>query len=363
MLDYKELPDGRKVYSLDGVKSRQTGTNAETVMIIAGKNTGKTFNVRVDLISDFLENGRRFVEISRSRDEMEDVAAGYFDKILSENVFPGYIFKTDSRMGYVAKECPEDEQPDWKLCCYFASISLFQRTKRRSNYVNVCNAIFDEFIIDKRDKYHRYLPGEYGIFVNMLDSIFRPFPNDGIRRYVYMMGNSCDLSCPYLRFLGINKPPRYGFTFYREKTVLLHYVEPWDSEERRTQTIIGRLLDGTDEGDMVFENRFEVGSLDDIARKPSKARFAFALIFEDVRIGIWSDLSDCLFYVTDKIPKNARNVYALTKRDGTIDYNVISRSENLLKTLVRIFYARGLRYDSPGMRESFFRILDYLGIR
>lgn len=363
MQDYKVLDDGRKVYSLDGVKSRQTGNNAETVLIIGAKNTGKTFNVRIDLIRDFLENGRRFVEISRSKDEMEDVAAGYFDKIASEKIFPGYMFKTDSRMGYIAKEVAEDEQPDWKLCCYFASISLFQRTKRRANYVDVRNAIFDEFIIDKRDRYHRYLPGEYGIFVNMLDSIFRPFPNDGIRRYVYMMGNSCDLSCPYLRFLGINKPPRYGFTFYRNKTVLLHYVEPWDAAERKTQTIIGRLLDGTDEGAMVFDNEFEIGSLDDIASKSSKAKFAFGLVFEDVRIGVWSDLSDCLFYVTSKIPKDARNVYALTKRDGTIDYNVISRSENLLKALVRIFYARGLRYDSPGIRESFFRILDYLGIR
>lgn len=129
MQDYKVLDDGRKVYSLDGVKSRQTGNNAETVLIIGAKNTGKTFNVRIDLIRDFLENGRRFVEISRSKDEMEDVAAGYFDKIASEKIFPGYMFKTDSRMGYIAKEVAEDEQPDWKLCCYFASISLFQRTK------------------------------------------------------------------------------------------------------------------------------------------------------------------------------------------------------------------------------------------
>ena len=182
MDDFKILKDGRKVYSLDGIKSRQTGTDAEFVLIIGGKNIGKTFNIRLDLVNDYIKNGRRFVEISRSRDEMQDVASGYFDKMVAEGYFPDYVFKTDARTGYIAKRPAGDSEPDWQVCCYFVATTLFQRAKRRANYVNVCNAIFDEFIIDKRDRYHRYAPGEFGLLMNMLDSVFRPFPNDGIRR-------------------------------------------------------------------------------------------------------------------------------------------------------------------------------------
>lgn len=363
MDDFRTLEDGRKVYSLDGVKSRQTGTDAEMVLIIGGKNIGKTFNVRLDLVGDYIRNGRRFVEISRSHDEMQDVASGYFDKMVSEGYFPDHIFKTDARTGYIAKRPASDDiEPDWEICCYFVATTLFQRAKRRANYVNVCNAIFDEFIIDKRDRYHRYAPGEFGLLMNILDSVFRPFPNDGIKRYVYLMGNACDLTCPHLRYLGIDKPPRYGFSFYRNKSVLLHYVRPWDADERRSGTIIGRLLDGAD-AEMVFDNRFDIGDDFDIEAKSSNAKYAFGIVFEGSRLGIWADLDGCTFYVTSKIPRNSKNIYALTKRDGTIDYSVISRSEDLLKTLVKIFYARGLRYESPGIREDFFRILDYLGIR
>ena len=145
--------------------------------------------------------------------------------------------------------------------------------------------------------------------------------------------------------------------------MLLHYVEPWDADDRRNDTIIGRMTEGTGEGAMLFDNAFDVGYTGDLSEKSEKSRFAFGLIFEDERFGIWSDLESCVFYVTSNIPRNQKTVYALTKRDGTLDYNVISRADDLLKTLVKLFYARGLRYDSPALRESFFRVLDYLGIK
>ena len=363
MKDYIELPDGRKVYSLDGIRSRQTGTNAETCIIIGARNIGKTFNVRLLCLQEFLKDDSRFVEISRSETEMEAVAAEYTDKIASENVLPGYIFKTDRRHCYIAKECPEDAQPEWKLCGYFVALTTFQRQKRRAGYVDVRNAIFDEFAIDKRSVYTRYLPGEYGIFADVLNSAMRPFPNDGIKRHVYLLGNSCDLTCPYLRNLGITKIPRYGYTFFKNKTVLLHYVEPWDADERRLHTIIGRMLEGEPDAAMVFDNEFSNGSDLYIEQKSDSARYAFGLVFNGARFAIWSDLRGAMFYVTGKIPNNAENVYSLTKKDSNIDYTMLQRCDSLLKMLVKMFYAQGLRYDSPATRECFFEVLEFLGIK
>lgn len=363
MLEYKELPDGRKVYNTDCITSRQTGTNAEIVLIVGAKNSGKTFNIRLLCIDDYLKSGRRFVEVSRTKDEQEDVASGYFDRIQSEGFYEGYIFKTDTRMGYIApRPADEDEKPDWQVMCYFVSLTTFQRAKRRSNYVNVCNAIFDEFIIDKRDRYHNYLPDEFGLFGNLLNSVFRPFPNDGIRRNVFLMGNSCDLTCPYLRFYGVDKPPQFGFTFFKDKHVLLHYVAPWDVEANKRHTIIGRMMDGIDDAS-IFENLFDEGDTRTIMKKPSKARFKFGFVFQKQKLSIWSCMDDAEWYVCAGIPKGEKPVYALTKSDGTIDYTVVSRTEPLVKILVKFFYANGLRYDSIATREIFFTILDYLGIR
>lgn len=363
MKDYKELKDGRRVYDFSGVRSRQTGGNAETVMIIGAKNSGKTFNVRLLCLDDYIANGRCFVEVSRTKDESDDVAAGYFDRITLEGLYPGFVFKTDKRAAYIAKAPKDGGEPDkWEICGYFAALTMFQRTKRRSNYINVCNAIFDEFIIDSRDVYHRYLKDEFGILMNCLNSIMRPFPNDGIRRYIFMLGNSCDLSCPHLRALGVDRLPEFGYNFYKNKKVLLHYVKPWDAEASRTETIIGRMMAGTDDGS-IFDNLFDAGDDSTIAKKGGRAKFAFAIVFQKMRLGIWSDLKGGIFYITERVPKDAANVYALTKADGTIDYQVIARTSPLLRLVSDMFRAGGLRYESYHVREAFFRVLDYLGIR
>ena len=359
MQDFKTLSNGRKVYSLDGVKSRQTGHNAEIVMIISAKDTGKTFNVRIDCVKQFLDGKGRFVEISRSSEESKAVCAGYFEKIEYENIFPGYIFKTEKSKGYIAQE---SDNPEWQLCCYFVSLSLFQREKKRT-YTEVTNAIFDEFIIDKRDRFHRYLPAEYSILANVLDSIFRENIAEDKRYNLYMMGNACDLTCPYMRHFGIDKPPEFGFTFYSKKHVLLHYVKPWDAQERKEGSFIGRMLTGDSEGAMIFDNEFSVSGEGDISQKSSKAKFAFGLAFAGSKFGIWSSLDEVSFWVTRKIPKDSKSLYALTKKDGSLDYQVISRSEPFLKMLVKLFYARALRYESAGIREEFFTMLDFLGIK
>lgn len=363
MKDYKELPDGRKVYDFAGVRSRMTGGNAEVVMIIGAKNAGKTFGARLECINEYLkDNKRRFCEISRTRDEMADVAAGYFDRIVSEGIYPGYQFMTDKNCMYIAPICPEDEKPQWQVMGYFACLSMFQRTKRRSNFVDVTNVIFDEFIIDARDRYHGYLPDEFGIFSNVLNSIFRPFPNDGIRRNVFMLANACDMTCPYLRHFGIDKPPEFGFTFYNKKRVLLHYVAPWDVDAIKLQTIVGRLMDGYDDS-QIFDNIFDTGDTSTIKQKTSAAKFAFGFIFKKARIGVWSDLDAATWYITGRIPDGERNVYALTKSDGTINYGIVRRNSPLMRMLCEMFYAGGLRYESFAVRELFFTVLDYFGIK
>ena len=78
---------------------------------------------------------------------------------------------------------------------------------------------------------------------------------------------------------------------------------------------------------------------------------------------IWSDLKNGYYYVTTRIPKNSKTVYALTRKDSTIDHRAISTTSGLLKTMVGIYYAGGLRYESAAIRESFHKVLALCGIK
>lgn len=350
-------------YDWQSTFSRQTGSQGEFCIVIGGKGIGKTFGLRKQCVNDFLKGGYRFVELCRTKDECKAVMVGYFDRLQDCGFFRDYVFKTEKGAGYVAlKPVDENDKPNWKLCCYFVALTVFQREKKRT-YSNVKRVIFDEAIIDSKDRYHRYLPNEFFILANILDSIFREQPSDKPIYRVYLLGNSCNLVNPYLQHLGVNKPPEYGYSFFNGKHTLLHYVEPMDAQARQENTLVGRMLAGSAESDMVFGNKFEVGDTSDIEQKPPHAKFAYGLRYLSREFGIWTDLADGYIYVTGSIPKGSKSVYALTKRDSTINYALIQRNSKLMQSLANIAWAGGLRYENVAVREMFWKLLELLGVR
>ena len=122
------------------------------------------------------------------------------------------------------------------------------------------------------------------------------------------------------------------------------------------------MLAGTDESTMVFENKFNVGDMGDIEQKTPKARFAYALKYRDAVFAIWIDYKTGILYVNQTPPGDARNIFALTKRDRTIDYNMIRKTSDRIKLVLDAHYSNNARYDSPATREMFLELLGFLGV-
>lgn len=352
-----------RFYDWQKTMSYQTGTNGEICLVLGAKDIGKTFGLRLKCVERFISAGEKFCEICRTNEELKAVQAGYFDKLQNEGFFSDYVFKTEKGAGYIAKRpVSDDDTPDWELICYFVALTNFQREKKRT-YVKPRRFIFDECIIDTKDRYHRYLPDEFLILANLLDSVSRQQPGEDYRYNVFLLGNCVDMTCPYLMALGINRIPDFGYSYYRSKTVLLHYVEPWDADDRKAYTLVGRMLAGNDESAVIFDNKFRDETNGEIMRKTSNAKYKFAFKWGRVTFAIWVDSKRGLWFVNSRMPKNAGNVYTLTKRDSSVNYQAVNRSSHLMQLLAQIFYAGGLRYDSPSTREAFFEILAYLGIK
>lgn len=358
----------RKYYDWDKTMSYQTGTDGEFCIVVGAKNIGKTFGLRKKLVERFLKNGTRFCEICRTKEEMKGVRQGYFDKLQGQGFFTGYVFDVEGQNGRIAKIIERDadtgevKHAPWQVICYFVALTAFQQEKKRT-YEHVGAFIFDEGIIDVKDRYHRYLPNEYLILANLLDSISRQQP-DGDAYRVYILGNACDLTAPYLRYAGVDRIPDYGYSYYNHRHTLLHYVEPWDSEVMKRQTLVGRMLEGfADESAMVFDNKFIADDSGEVAPKPKTARYAFALRYGPHTFAAWVDYKAAMLYVTRKPPKNAKNVLALTKADSSINYTNVDKAHPYLKMLSESYYLGNLRYDTQVTRELFFSVLDFLGIK
>lgn len=351
-----------KYYDWQKTMSYQTGTNGEICLVLGAKDIGKTFGLRLKCIERFVKHGEKFCEICRTNEELKAVMRGYFDKLQNDGFFTDYVFKTEQGCGYIAPQPPEGEKPEWELICYFVALTNFQREKKRT-FAKPKRYIFDEAVIDVKDRYHRYLPDEFLILANLLDSISRQQPGDD-NYYLYILGNSVDLTCPYLRNLGIDKvPDKFGYSYHKGKTVLLHYVEPWDAQDRKAQTLVGRMLAGHDESAVIFDNEFRDTTGKEIMRKTATAQYKFGFVWGNVTFAIWADLKRGLWFVTTKLPNDAKNVYTLTKKDSTVKYRAIERADPLLQLLNRFYYLGGLRYESAHIREVFFEVLSFIGIK
>lgn len=349
-------------YDWQATMSRQTGTNGEICLVLGAKDIGKTFGLRKKCIERWIKVRETFCEICRTKAEVEAVAPNYFAKLVSEGCFKNYDFKTEKGCGYIARKVPEGERPDWQLICYFVALSSFQMEKKRT-YVAPKRFIFDEAVIDTKDRYHRYLPDEFLILANLLDTISRQQPGSDYHYNVYLLGNAVDLTCPYLRHLGINKIPSFGYSYYKNKTVLLHYVEPWDAEDRRAHTLVGRMLEGYDEAKVIFDNEFEDTTGKEIAKKTSTAKYRYCLKWGRMNFAVWVDTKRGLWFITSKVPMGAENIYTLTKKDSTVNYEVLDNASPLTSLLVKVYYVGGLRYESAHIREAFFEVLSFLGVR
>lgn len=352
-----------RYYDWQATMSRQTGTNGEICLVLGAKDIGKTFGLRLKCVERFIKHKELFVELCRTNEEMKAVMTGYFDKLQSAGFFKDFVFKCEKGCGYIAdKPISDDEKPEWERICYFVALTNFQREKKRT-FVKPKRFIFDEAVIDVKDRYHRYLPDEFLILANILDSISRQQPGDDYNYYLYILGNAVDLTCPYLRNLGIAKIPKFGYSYYKNKTVLLHYVEPWDADERRAYTLVGRMLEGHDESKVIFDNVFKDDTGREIMRKTSNAKYRFAFKWARQAFAIWIDEKRGLWFVTSKLPKDAQGIYTLAKKDSSVDYNVVQKASPIAKLLCDVYYIGGLRYESPSIREAFFEVLSFLGIK
>lgn len=344
---------------------RTLSYDADVTMVIGARGIGKTFGLRMQCIRDFMRDGSRFVEITRYKNEVSGVSEGYYNRLARQAEFSGLVFKTDSRYAYIAERPDKGKKPEWHLSGYFVALSDSQRLKKRT-FDKVRRLIFDEAIIERSDRYHRYLPDEFGTLANVVDTVSRERGDtDSLRPRVYLLGNACDLANPYFAAYGVGTDLRFGRRWYAGKTFLLDYVDPGDySAEKSAKTVAGRMFANTDAGDVAVANEFRHERSEFIAQKPRRARFSFGVVCNGRRYGVWLDQTEGYYYVTGRIPRNTgQPIYSLTRMDASINYVAANSLSGTLRYISDMFYMGLLRYENESVMVGFGDVLRMFGIR
>lgn len=338
--------------------------DADVTMVVGERGVGKTYGLRLQLIRDHIAHGWNFVEVVRHKTEIAGVASTYFDKMTRNDEFPDKVFKTDNSMAFMADKPDGDEKPKWELCGYFCAMSMYQQLKKRT-FDNVKRILLDEAILDKKDRYHNYLPHEFEILAGLIDTFSRERPDtDCIVPRLYLLGNALDVMNPYFVHYNVGVPRR-GFSWHGGKTMLLHYAEHADyAREKAANTVAGRMLANTIDGSMNVMNQFDGINSDFVMRKTKVAKFAFGIVYSGTRFGIWADWNNGYYFVTSDIPNNAdKPIYTLTLDDNRFNYVAARKADSVLATFSDMHYAGCIRYESIAIRERFKEVLALFGVR
>lgn len=340
--------------------------DADVTMVVGARGIGKTYGLRLQFIRDWIKDGSRFVELVRHKNELSDFSATYFNRISENEEFANYVFKTSPRYAYIAEKPKKNKKPKWHLIGYFGALTEAQAMKKRT-YSKVKRMLLDEAVIDKRlDRYHNYLPNEFGILANILDSVSRERAEtvNSERVRVYLLGNACDLLNVYFAAYGINEQPRFGYSWHKNKTMLLHYVKDIDYATSKSKgTVAGRMLANTVDEAVASGNEFITSSKDFVYRKPKWAKFHFGIVYRELRFGVWADFREGYYYVTDKIPNNAEPIFALTASDNKVNYIMAKRAEGVMRDFADMYYVGIIRYETPYIKERFIEVLNLFGVR
>lgn len=341
--------------------------DADVTMVVGARGIGKTYGLRLQFIRDWIKDGSKFMELVRYKNELSNFASTYFDKIVSNDEFPDYVFRTTPRYAYIAKKPKnKDDKPNWKLIGYFGALTEAQSMKKRT-YSKVKRILLDEAVIDKRiDRFHGYLPNEFSVLANILDSVSRERAetDNSKRTRIYLLGNACDLMNVYFAAYGISAEPANGFSWHKNKTMLLHYVKDSEYAKAKTKdTVAGRMLADTADELISSANEFLKANDEYVFKKPKWAKFQFGVVYMKSKFGIWIDSREGFYYVNEKIPKNANPVFALTVEDNRVNYIMARKAESALRGFMDLYYLGIIRYETPYIKDKFTEILNLFGIR
>ena len=344
---------------------RTLAYDADVTMVVGSRGLGKTFGLRRQCINDYINHKWRFVEVTRFKKEISGVVDGYFEKLSKLKEFDKFVFKAEGRGAFIASKPEGKEKPKWLQIGYFCALSEYQELKKHT-FVDVRRIIMDEAIIERSDKYHRYLPNEYAVLASIVDTTSRERSDTkGVKPRVYLLANACDLANPYFIANKVGTDLEYGYRWFSNKTFLLHYVEPGEYEKhKRSDTVAGRMLQNTESGKIAIENKFVHSNLEFVKKKSKNAKFSFGIVCNGDVFGIWLDQNQGLYYVSNKVVKGiGKPIYSLTRDDASVNYIAVLKVSKNMQYIQQIYQLGMFRYESEAILNKFGNVLKLFGVR
>lgn len=311
--------------------------------VIGARGIGKSFAFKEHPIRRFIKYGEQFIYLRRYKGELSKLK-NYFNDVMFK--FPDHEFQVKGRNLLI-----DGEQFGWGI-----PLSTWQSEKSNA-YPNVTTIVYDEFIREKDNS--GYIPNEVEALLNLMDTVFRS--RDSVR--CVCLSNAVTLVNPY--FLYFNIIPDINRRFNAYENILVEIPDSKEFSDQRKKTKFGRLIQGTEYGNMSLDNEFINDSSVFIEKRPPNSIFSFSVIYRGMTLGIWVDLDVGLMHLSTDHDPSTKLVFAMSSDDLKENTMLMTtwKSNYYLKKLVSAFTRGYLRFDNQVVRNIGYEMFKKMNIQ
>ena len=324
---------------------RTRSYNAIFNFIVGNRGGGKTFNTLADCVDRFKKKGEQFIYVRRQRDALKDLThqrngALFDDLIKNKERYRAMKLRAEGDILYCGKDIM-----GWATCV--ADMPL----KKSRPYPNVHTIIFEEFM--EPPGYRDYVPGE----INTVLDFHKTVDRDQDRVRWFFLGNAEDSNNPYFTYFNLDIPYNKTRQLYgNDNQILVELVQDPEFIEKAKNTRFGQLIQGTKYGDYAIENKFKNMDGTFIAKKTGNCEYKFTLHYYNRDMGIWLNVNDGIYYISDDVDYSYPVKYAATTKDMKPNLMLLKGARQSL-VIQRLFqaYNMGMVYYENERIKRWFR--------
>lgn len=308
------------------------------------RSIGKTYTVLKWLIGKAMKEGKLFAYICRTQDEKKrGVMKFALEKVVSQE-FPNWELGTDT---FLCTLKNDEETVPLGFC-----IALSESLKmKKYSFPDVHYMIFDEYMLEGTGG--RYVQGWKE--PDLLLSIFHTIDREENRLKCFLMGNNTSFYNPYHLHAAFQLPLIPEGKIWMNKTCLFQRaVASPELEESREGNLFLRTIEGSDYGNYALGNEYVDDEYEFIAPLSDKVRYMATLRFEDRTYGLYKDIMNAWFTISEKTDETYFMRIAMTKTDIAHDASFYNFKDNaIIKIICNAYKSGDLRFESMAVKTRF----------
>lgn len=306
------------------------------------RSIGKTYTSEFFILDKCINSEWQFVYIVRTKDQKKKGALEKgFEKVIREQ-FPDLKFEFSSEQ--INVEVKEEEKEYKKTLGYCIALSEENSVKTMS-FPRVKYMLFDEYVIEETSN-NKYYNGWNE--PDALLKIYHTIDREEDRVICFLMGNNIRFHNPYHLHPAFRIPfTEKGQIWTSENVLFQNAIASKDLKKKKSKSKFVRMIEGTDYAEYATNGNYMLDNYSFIEPMKKPLPYVFTIEYNRNSYGVYNDMKNGKIFITNKIDKNCKFVYALTNDDHR-ENTMLTRSGKIthLNWLIKNYKLGNVRFNS-----------------